>query len=193
MKKIVVLVLAMLCMVISIAIAMPSYEDNSNTNEQGQLQGQIQGQMQNQLQGQAQGQGQIAVGETAQDVSISGDETKVKSYAVSYPALSGGEGISQANAYSIFGGLGLSQTEKYKVYIVQIQAIEASTVLTAEQKVAYINTLATKMMKTNKTQRWLGFGPETSGRNLFNLFGILSWDSVWAESQKPFQSKKDIK
>lgn len=180
--------LVILCLIMLLAVPCFAASNHNNSQLQAQQQGQLQGQAQGQAQAAVAAQGQIANG----DVSVAGDETKVKSYAVAYPSLSGGEGISQANAYSIFGGLGLSNTEKYKTYITQIQAIEASQILSADQKKVMVDELATKMLKSNKAQRWLGIGFETSGRNLINLFGILSWDSFWADGQKPFQRSKDI-
>ena len=182
-------------LVLGLVVGAYAWQDNDNSQQQGQAQGQLQGQLQGQAQGQgqiaAQGQGQLGVVKT--ETSVDGDDVKTKVYANSWPALSGGEGVSQANAYSVFGGLGLSQTEAYKAYITQIQAIEASSVLSAEKKAEYVAILAEKMIKTNRTKRLLGIGPEVSGRNLLNLFGLLSWDSVWADNQKPFQSKGDIK
>lgn len=171
--------------------------DDNSTNQgqaqgqgQGQLQGQAQGQGQGQAQGQVglnlQGQGQVANGTVA--TSVSGDENKT--YAVSYPSLSGGEGVSQANAYSIFGGLGLSNTEKYKALITQIQAIEAMQALTADQKKVLVEKLVNKMVESNKTKRFLGLFWETSGRDLGNLLGLLSFDSFWKEGQKPFAKQK---
>jgi hypothetical protein len=38
----------------------------------------------------------------------------------------------------------------------------------------------------------MSFGPEQHSKNLFNMFGLLSWDSFWAEGQNPFQSKADM-
>lgn len=115
-------------------------------------------------------------------ISTSGD--KNKSYANAWPSMGGEDGVSQGNIYSIFGGVGLSQTEDYKKYIEQIQVIAAMKVSglisgrTAENKA---NRLLDKMMKSNKKQRFLGVGFETSGRNLINFFGILSWDSFWKD------------
>jgi len=176
------------------SMAWALFDDNSTDQDQSQGQGQLQGQAQGQLQGQAQGQAQAAIAAQGQlqgqsatqgnTQNIGGDSTKA--YANAWPSLSGGEGVSQANAYSVFGGLGLSNTEPYKAYITQIQAIEASTVLDAETKQIYVSLLTQKMYKENKKQRFLGLFWETSGRNLLNLFGVLSWDSFWAEGQHPF-------
>lgn len=170
---------------------------NLNANSQGQGQGQDQGQLQGQAQGQGQMQGQAAIaaqGQVQGQASIQGNQQNTseenKTYANAWPSVTGGEGVSQANAYSIFGGLGLSSTEPYKKYIVQIQAIEASQTLTSEEKKVLVEKLVNKMIDSNKTQRLLAIGPETSGRNLLNLFGLLSIDSFWKEGQKPFSSSK---
>ncbi len=117
-------------------------------------------------------------------------EEKNRNYANAWPALSGQEGVSQANAYSVFGGIGLSNTEPYKRYIVQIQAIEASQTLTASEKQLMTSKLFDRMMDTNKKQRFLGLFWETSGRNLMNGFGLLAWDSFWQDKQKPFKKAK---
>jgi hypothetical protein len=203
-----------LILVLMLVLAVPAYallDDNStlkdSTNQlQGQIaeggdanqqQGQGQGQLQGQAQGQGQGQAQAAIAAQGQiqgnlgiqkgnttDVKVEGDN--VKTYAVSYPALSGGEGVSQANAYSIMGGLGLSNTEEYKLLITQIQAIEAIQSLDVETKAEIVADLVDKLVESNKAQRFLGMFWRTSGRNLSNLFGILSWDSFWKEDQHPF-------
>ena len=159
--------------------------DNTNINKNLQGQDQLQKQVQGQAQAAVavQGQGQLGiVGQSAendQTTNVGGDTNKTTANA--WPGLSGGEGVSQANAYSVFGGLGLSNTEAYRKYIVQIQAIEASQLLTDTDKKTMVKYLFYKMMDTNKTQRLLGILWETSGRNLSNLFGILSWDSFWRD------------
>jgi len=199
MKKVLIL-LAVLCLVCTSAYAM--LDDNSTNQLQGQLaeggdatqgQGQLQGQTQGQGQGQAQGQAAIAAQGQVQgnlgiqegnDVKVEGDD--VETYANAWPSLSGGEGVSQANAYSIFGGLGVSATEEYKAIITQIQAIEASQTLDSEMKAELVKKLVDRMMDTNKDKRFLGLFWKTSGRNLGNLFGLLSWDSFWKDGQHPF-------
>jgi hypothetical protein len=178
-------------------------EGGDANQQQGQGQGQLQGQAQGQGQGQAQGQaaiaaqGQIGINEQIQgnlgiqkgndvstDVNVEGDSGDT--YANAWPSLSGGEGVSQANAYSVFGGLGLSNTEPYKAYITQIQAIEASKALDTETKAVLVGKLVDKMVESNKDKRFLGLFWKTSGRNLSNLFGILAFDSFWKEDQHPF-------
>jgi hypothetical protein len=208
MKK---LIATLVILVFSTTMVFAQWQDNTNDQAQGQAQGQLQGQGQAQGQGQMQGQAAIAAqgqlqgqasfvdatnkqGQVANgSVSVEGDESDDKTYAASYPNLTGGEGVSQANAFSVFGGIGLSQTEKYKVYITQMQAVEASQSLTTEEKQALVDVLVKKMMDTNKKQRFCGIFWETSGRNLLNLFGILAWDSYWKEDQKPFQTQKKKK
>jgi len=146
-----------------------------------------------QQQGQGQLQGQVAQGKVDTDVKVEGDN--VKAYANAWPSLSAAEGVSSGTASSIFGSLGLSSTESYKKIIPQIQAIAAidSAIMDNEAKKAVINILVQKMTDSNRKQRLLGVGPEIQGKSLINLFGILSWDSLWAENQKPFQCKSDIK
>lgn len=167
---------------------------NKNTNTQGQVQGQAQSQKASStaLSGSAAIQGQLGiVGQSAsndQSVNVGGDTNKT--YANAWPSLSGGEGVSQGNAYSMFGGIGLSNTEKYKVYITEIQAVEASKVLTDAEKATMVKTLYQKMLDTNKKQRFLGLFWETSGKNLSNLMGLLAWDSFWKEGQHPFVKAK---
>ena len=177
-------------------------EGGDANQQQGQGQGQLQGQAQGQGQGQAQGQAAIAAqgqiqgnlgiqkgNSTEVETKIEGD--KNKTYANAWPALSGGEGVSQANAYSIFGGLGVSATEEYKSIITQIQAIEAIQALDPEMKAELIQILVNKMMDTNKDKRFLGLFWKTSGRNLLNLFGLLSCDSFWKDGQHPFTQYKE--
>lgn len=157
---------------------------NSNKQAQGQLQGQV--------------QGQIAQGE----VSVTGDTNKV--FANSWPSVTGAEGVSSGNAATIFGSLGLSQTEKYKKIMPQLQAVSALVkdgMLTPEEGRAIIQPMVEKLVRTNKTQRLLGILWETDGRNLLNGFGILAWDSVWkdgpaqgvAAEPKPVKAAKAVK
>ena len=206
--RVLVLVLAVML------LSLPAYallDDNSTNQAQGQQQGQVgindqeqgqlqgQGQAQGQGQGQGQLQGQTALGGTSlqaqgqaslqgnkqqADMNVEGDENTT--YANAWPSLSGGEGVSQANAYSVFGGLGLSNTEQYKALITQIQAIEASRTLDEVTKEELVKELIEKMVDSNKKKRFLGLFWETSGRNLMNLFGVLSWDSFWKDGQHPF-------
>ena len=152
-----------------------------NENEQGQIQGQLQGQLQ--------GQGQVANGE----VNVGGDT--IKSVALGFPNVSAAEGTNSATATYLFGSLGLSDTEMYKKGIATIQTVLAipDEILPQAEKKALVLQVIDKMMGSIRAKRLLGIGPEQHSKNLVNLFGVLSWDSVWAENQKPFQCKSDIK
>ncbi len=212
MRKVLVLVLTFLA-ITSLAIAN-SGNSNKNDNENeataiadalaAQQQGQIginknenininnlknkQNQDQKQLQGQLQGQkqGQIANGNV--ETTVTGDETKTKVYANSWPSLSGGIGVSQANAYSIFGGLGVSNTEEYKVCIEKLMVIDTLVKLeymTKEEAKAEITLILNDLKYNTSTKRFLGILWKTSGRNLLNGVGLLSWDSFWKEGKTP--------
>jgi len=215
MRSILILI-AVICLISTPAYALLNKDDHSvnGQQQQGQIaeggdaaqqqgQGQGQGQLQGQAQGQGQGQAQAAIAAQGQvqgnlgiqrgndvstDVNVEGDSGDT--YAVSYPALSGGEGVSQANIYSIFGGVGLSDTENYKALITQIQAIEAITTLDPEKKAELVDELVGLLMDTHKDKRFLGVLWKTSGRNLLNVFGILSFDSFWKADQHPFTIQK---
>lgn len=188
MKKVLVLGLILVFGLIatnSFAALNEQDQDQSQTNRQKQGQGQAQAAIA--AQGQLQGNLGIQRGnDVSTKVKVQGDTYESEAYAVSYPSLSGGEGVSQANAYSIFGGLGLSNTEQYKAIITQIQAIEASQSLHADFKAELVEGLVRDMVELNKDKRFLGLFWKTSGRNLSNLFGILSWDSFWKKHQHPF-------
>jgi hypothetical protein len=204
--RVAALVLALL-LIVSPCFAGGLFEDNSNTNQQGQAQGQqqgqgqAQGQGQGQLQGQAQaaiaaqgqGQGQIALGKVSTDVNIGGDS--IKSTALMFPNVSAAEGTNSATATYLFGSLGLSDTEMYKKGVATIQTVLAipDEILTLDEKKVLVKQVVDKMMSSIRAKRLLGIGPEQHSKNLINIFGLLSWDSVWAENQKPFQCKSDIK
>jgi len=198
MKKVLCIAVVLMLAVCSPAFAV--LDDNSNHNTQGQLQGQgqAQGQGQGQLQGQAQaaiaaqgqGQGQIAVGKV--DVQ---DNSKTETTALAFPNVSAAEGTNSATATYLFGSLGLSDTEMYKKGIATIQTVLAipDEILPQAEKKALVLQVIDKMMGSIRAKRLLGVGPEQHSKNLVNLFGVLSFDSVWAENQKPFQCKSDIK
>lgn len=192
-----------LALVLLAAPAFAVLDDNSNHNTQGQLQGQqqgqgqAQGQGQGQLQGQAQaaiaaqgqGQGQIAVGKV--DVQ---DNSKTETTAIAFPSTGATEGVASANASYMFGNLGLSDTEMYKkgAHIIQTVLAVPDNIIEPELKAAIVKDVISKMRESIRPRRLLGIGPEQHSKNLINLFGLLSFDSVWADGQKPFQSKGDI-
>jgi hypothetical protein len=155
--------------------------ENRNTNTQGQLQGQLQGQ----------GQKQTAVGKVTTDVKVEGDT--IKSYAIAFPSVSSAEGTSSGQATYLFGSLGKSNTELYKKLIPQIQTILAipDDIMSQAEKKTIIDTLVKKMTDANRTQRFLGILWEDNSKSLLNVMGLLTWDSFWAEGQKPLQSKVD--
>ena len=165
---------------------------NVNTNAQGQMQGQLQGQLQ------GQGQKQTAVGKVNTKVStdLNVDGNNVKVYGNSWPSIGGAEGVSTGTASSMFGSLGISSTEQYKKLMPQIQVVSAlikEEIISKEEGQKIIDSLVKKMIKANKTQRFLGIFWETDSKSIMNLLGLLSWDSIWNEGQNPFQSKSDIK
>lgn len=200
MKKVICIAVILLLVSFGLAFALAD-----NTNKQGQIgineqdQDQLQGQKQGQLQDQAQAaiaaqgqqQGQVSVG--AVNTEVKGDN--IDTTAISFPSVSAAEGTSSASATYLFGSLGKASTETYKRIIPQIQAILAipQEVMGTQEKGQLINILTEKMMGSNRTQRFLGFAWEDNSKSLLNFFGLLTWDSVWMEGQKPFQCKADIK
>lgn len=159
--------------------------DTNNTQEQGQEQGQLQGQAQGQIQGQAQAavslQGQAQQAANDQAVSVGGESNETKVYANSWPTTNGDQGSSNMNAYSIFGGIGITETKEYRVCIEKLQVIEnlgKTGVLSQDQVVSESLTAWEQLKKSTRPQRWLGFGWRTSGRDLLNGMGLLSWPSL---------------
>jgi hypothetical protein len=153
----------------------------------------MQGQLQGQMQGQGQGQKQTAVGKVNTDVSVAGDNVKV--YGNAWPSVGGAEGVSTGTASSMFGSLGISSTEQYKKLMPQIQVISnliKDGTISKEAGQDQIDTLVKRMLRANKTQRFLGIFWETDSKSLMNFLGLLSWDSIWNEGQNPFQSKSDM-
>lgn len=199
MKKIIILLVALIFMTTGTAFALlDTIRNNSPEQDQTQLQGQAQGQGQAQAATSIQGQlgivGQANKQSTKQSVSVAGDTTKV--YSASYPAVGATEGVSSGTASSLFGSLGLANTEQYKKLMPQIQVISAlikEGYISPKDGQEKIDYLVKRMIKSNKTQRFLGIFWETDGKSIMNLLGLLSWDSIWNEGQNPFQSKSDIK
>lgn len=153
---------------------------NKNIGINKQQQGQLQGQQ----------QGQVAVGK----VEVS-DNSSSKTTAIAFPSTGATEGVASANASYMFGNLGLSDTEIYKKggYIIQTVLAIPDEYLSKPAKAEIIATVINKMMKSVKPRRLLAIGPEQHSKNLLNLFGLISLDSFWADGQKPFQCKSDIK
>jgi hypothetical protein len=147
--------------------------DTNNAQEQGQLQGQAQAAIS--LQGQAQ------KASNDQAVSVGGDSEETKVYANTWPTTHGDQGSSNMNAYSIFGGIGITETKEYRVCIEKLQVIEnlgKTGVLTKDEVITESLTAWEQLKKSTRPERWLGFGFRTSGRNLLNGMGLLSWPSL---------------
>ena len=141
------------------------------------------------LSGSIAAQKQIANGE----VNVS-DNSRTKTTAISFPSTGASEGVASANATYMFGNLGLSDTEMYKKGMAIIQTILAipDNVLEPELKTAIVKDVVSKIRESIRPRRLLGIGPVQHSKNLLNLFGLLYFDSLWDEGQKPFQSKSDI-
>jgi len=157
---------------------------------QDQAQGQLQGQAQAAIAAQGQGQGQVAVGKV--DVQ---DNSTIKSVAIAFPSTGATEGVASANASYMFGNLGLSDTEMYKKGSHLIQTVLAipDDILSKAEKSEIVKEILAKMTKSIRPRRLFGIGPEQHSKNLINLFGLFSFDSVWADGQRPFQRKADMK
>jgi len=161
-----------------------SYNENDARSNQDQDQGQLQGQSQDatavQGQGQAMGQAQGNVGiQEGNDVNVAVEGDDYDSYAFAAPAMNAEKGTSPLNAYSVFGGVGVSQTEDYVVCVEKIATVERL------QKAGYIDATRAKvealeafeqMKHATRPKRLLCFGPKTTGRHLLNVFGILNWE-----------------
>ena len=166
-----------------------SDNDNENRNTNTNLLGndQDQGQDQKQAMGQAQG--------NANKIDIN-DNSEYRSYAFSPPAIHAQKGTSSANMYSIFGGVGLSQTEEYTIAIEKIAVIERLQVLgylTPEEARAEARATYAQLDSATQPKRILSVLGKTRGRHLLNLLGLLSWDSFWAEGQVPFKGSAQVK
>jgi len=181
------------------AYALFDYEDNSNTNTQGQVQGQItdvdnkninkntnqnyntnfnsQGQNQGQNQGQAQVMGQAQKGEVKNDIEIDGDKTEVNS--ISFANMPNQKGQSNLSLQSPWGAAAVSQTERYQMVIEKIGVISAiyeAGFLTAEEAKAEVAEAFQQLKNMTKEERFLGIFWRTSGgRNIMNGLGLLDW------------------
>ena len=162
---------------------------NSNSSSHSNSSSSVRNNVSNkQAQGQLQAQGQqnsqiSSPSNTTSDNSGSGN----KAYAVAYPSITGEVGNSTGNAGSIFGNFSISNTEKYKQVEQIIQVINAEITAGAIDKSVgqyMIDALNSKLLGTVKTQRVLGILWETSGKNLSNLMGLLTWDSFWKDGTK---------
>lgn len=140
---------------------------------------------------QGQGQKQVSVGEVdtnqanTQSVKLEGDT--IKTYAFAPPALNAEKGTSPLNAYSIFGGIGISNTEEYQVCIEKIAVIErmgALHYLSKEEARKEAREAFKQLKGATKTKRVLGILWKTRGRHLLNGFGLLATDSWISNNSK---------
>jgi hypothetical protein len=134
------------------------------------------------VQGQAQLQGQ---GQQSSNTNSTGNDNKV--YANAWPSVTPAEGTSSGTASSIFGSLGIADTEKYKKIQVILQTLSAEVqagLITQSQAQSLATDLNVKLLGTVKTQRVLGILWETSGKNLGNVLGLLTFDSFWKDGSK---------
>ena len=94
---------------------------------------------------------------------------------------------STANMYSIFGGIGLSQTEEYTVAIEKLAVIERMENLgymTADEAKAEALETFAELDSASQPKRVFGIFGKTRGRHLLNGFGMFAWDSWYKEGQK---------
>ena len=106
-------------------------------------------------------------------------------YANAWPGINGEAGTSNFNGYSIFGGIGISATAEYKICIeklANIKMMQDCGYLTKEEALAEARAAFNQFKYTTQDKRMLGVLWKTTGRNLLNGFGLLSWDSFWSDS-----------
>lgn len=177
---------------------------NNNTATGGnasQGQGQQQGQGQGQAQGQGQGQAQAAVAAQQQgqanvqgtDVNVGGDTFDTTTYVMTAPDTIANEGQTAFSGYSIFGGLNLVETEEAKgcmERIVLIDQMQKSGLMSKEQALDEAQLAFKQLKDAQRTKRILSFGPRTTGRHIFNAFGILSTDDGYNAIDKWTNKKK---
>jgi hypothetical protein len=134
-------------------------------------------------------QGQKTDQANAQSVNVEGDE--LNSWAFAAPAMNAEKGTSPLNAYSIFGGIGVSETEEYSVCVEKIAVIERLMglgFLTQEEaKIEALKAFA-QMKDATKPKRFMGFLWKTRGRHLLNGLGLLATDS-WIDEDKTAEKK----
>ena len=140
---------------------------------------------------QKQAMGQVAVGK----VEVV-DNSEYKSYSFAPPAIHAQKGTSSANMYSIFGGVGVSQTEEYTIAIEKLAVIERMEGLgyiTKEEAIAEARQTFAELDSASQPKRVFGIFGKTRGRHLLNGLGLLAWDSFYKEGQKPFSKSEEWK
>jgi len=176
MKK--VLLTLIICLFATSALAGIQGQGQIGINKQGQAQGQIGINKQGQKQGQGQIQGNLGI-QKGNTTSVTGDD--YEAYAFTAPSLSANKGVSELNAYSIMGGIGVSNTEEWQVAfekIVLIQNLEAMKYLDHDS--AQLEALETyeQIKESTRPKRVLGFLWKTRGRHLGNLMGLIAMDDI---------------
>ena len=212
MKKLMLLLIAVFSVWATNAHALFDDESINQTQGQAQLQGQAQGQGQianggnsNQSQkafggsakqGQAQGNFGVQKGnDTNTSTTVKGDSNDFNAYSFSAPSLSATEGVGEANLYSIFGGIGIANTEEYKVAIEMINTaylMKKFGFFTDEEardagKYAYA-----KLVDAAEDKRVLGILWKTRGKHLLNLFGLAATEDLRHDNFKKPSGDDDI-
>ena len=127
-----------------------------------------------QQQGQLQGQ--------KQNSSLNFEDKR--DYFLGAPALPAMQGVDSLNAYTPFGGFGISDTAEHEYATIRLNMIGAlySRGVISEE-VARVKALEAwdQLEDATKPNRFLGFLWKTRGKNLSNLMGLLSWRSFRKE------------
>jgi hypothetical protein len=148
---------------------------------------------QGQIMGQGQAMGQIGKVST----QVEGDD--VEAYSFTPPGLGANKGVSEANVYSLMGGIGTANTEEYQVCIDKLAVIERMQSLqyiTAEEAQIEARKVYAQLQSATNPKRILGVLGKTRGKHLLNLFGFLAWDSFYSEpglGQKVAEPKKNVR
>lgn len=157
-----------------------AYSSSSARSNQNQNQGQLQGQMQGQIAAQANGQ--------TMTNNVSENHKFMEADANAWPGINGEKGTNNFNGYSIFGGVGISQTAEYQIAIdklATIKVMEVNGYLSPEEAKAEAKAAYAQLKYATKDKRMLGILWKSTGRNLLNGFGLLTWDSFWTEGGAP--------
>lgn len=156
-----------------------NFNDLSNRNSQGQGQGQEQGQAQAAVA--VQGQAQKTKQANAQNVNVNGDE--LNTYVMTAPNTVAGDGQTAAAAYSIFGGVNVSESDEYKVCIEKIRILsqmEAAGLITKEEAIDEAQLVYKQLKASTRPKRVLGILWKTRGRHILNGLGLFACDDFWA-------------
>lgn len=146
-----------------------NYNQDYNSNNQSQSQSNMQGQV----------QGNVNKTNNSDSVNVEGDETEVLSYGAGSLTIT--SGTSGLNAGTPFGSIAIGNTERFIILATKnamiSEQLRVGVVDAATAKVEADQVLE-QMSEECLPNRFCGFGYKTSGCNLSNLFGILSWKSM---------------